>query len=552
MGAHKISETSNFDCLIFGGGLAGSVLAWTLIQQGKRPLVIDLNGKSRCSQVAAGLINPIGGKRLNLVWDAEVQIPYAINFYRQLEARFEQPLFEKRPLVRLFSNREEASHWNEKRNDKRYSEWTQSLTKIELPQLDALENRSAFAINKGGVLDIPTSIMLVHEALNEKGLFEASEFKYQDIKVNEEAIRWKEFAAPFAVFTEGHLATENPWFSFVPYKPAKGVIGRISTDIQLPDTVIIEEKFLVPKSSHAAVVGATYRWDELNDVADSEGIHELEAFLRKFLGDRWKWTDVSAGVRPSIPGAKPSVGPHPEFSNLFSFNGFGSKGATQTPLLALALHDYIWNSSPLPDEILPARFYKTTNTLPKRWIAVEIARDQVLEHIGAGDTVVDATTGNGHDTLWLAQRVGPSGKVYAFDLQKTAIQSARNRIESAKASTQTHFINACHSTLARQLPEKNSLSAAVFNLGYLPNGDKTVVTKPETTIAALDQSLSLMKPGGILSIVVYPGHKGGDTESSRLLSWSQNLDRTQFQTEVVSNPSGNPNSPFLLFVERIL
>lgn len=543
------NAASEFDCLIFGGGLAGSILAWTLIENGKRPLVVDSFGKSKCSQVAAGLINPIGGKRLNLVWDAEKQIPYAQNFYRQLGAKFHDRYYTERKIARLFSNEREQILWEEKKGD--YGKWSSNLSELDLPSYLDSSDSSGFAIKQAGIVRISELILKIHQELKERGALQSSDFKYEDIKLYQNLVNWKDYKAPYAVFAEGHLATENPWFNFIPYKPSKGVIGLIKTSAQQSDTIIIQGKFIIPTVDGSAIVGATYDWESRSEKPDSKGIAELEAFLGKHLHDRWEWIETRAGVRPTIPGAMPAVGPHPEFPNLFSFNGFGSKGATQTPILARALYEHIWQAKPLPKEITPARFSRGADSSTNRWIAVELARDRVSQSIELGDTVIDATTGNGHDTLWLAQAVGSTGTVYAFDLQRSAIARARDRLVSKKIINKTSFLNTCHSEMVNRLPSNTNAKAIVFNLGYLPEGDKSIVTKPNTTISALNQSLSILKPKGIISIVIYPGHPGGNSESAGISNWAQKIDKTIFKTEFVSNPSGNPKSPYLLFVERV-
>lgn len=538
-----------FDCLIFGGGLAGSVLAWTLIENGKRPLVIDQYGKSKCSQVAAGLINPIGGKRLNLVWEAAKQIGFAYAFYRRLEKRFDHSFYVERNIARLLSDEKEQKLWEKKEVE--YPEWTSSLSSFDLPSYLSSNELSGFAIKGAGIVRISDLIQKIREDLEMRGCFNSAAFDYKDIEPRKELINWKNCSAPYAVFAEGHLATENPWFKFIPYRTAQGVIGRIETSVPLSDTILIKGKFLVPNLDGSATVGATYNWESRSDEPDSKGIAELESFLKGQLGNRWKWKDIHAGVRPTIPGAKPAVGPHPEISNLFSFNGFGSKGATQAPILANALYDFIWHAKPLAKEITPIRFQKDANPLPKRWIAVEIARDRVVQHLKPGDTVIDATTGNGHDTLWLAQTVGATGKVYALDIQKSAIEAAKNRIASENALAQTTFLNICHSKMSRRLPSGAQAKAIVFNLGYLPEGDKSIITKTDTTISALNQCLSILQPKGIISIVIYPGHQGGDAESEGILNWTRTIDDKSYATEIVSNPSGNQNSPYLLFIQKV-
>lgn len=542
------SSARKYDCFIFGGGLAGCVLAQTLIQQGKQPLVIDRPEKSRCSQVAAGLINPIGGRRLNLIWKANTLIPFATAFYQALERRYETPFFYPRPIARLFASLDERNHWQAKAQRPDYLPWTAPLDSLKTPDTLGASNEDGFAVQGSGYLDMPRLLSVLRKELAAKDAILEAEFSYAEIKPLEPSVIWREHSAAYAIFCEGHLATANPWFSFVPYKPAKGVIGRIVSDIQFNDTAIIKKYFLLPRHDQTIHVGATYNWEQLDDTPDSEGIAELEAFLERMLGDRWEWATLAAGVRPATAGAKPVVGPSPEHPRILSFNGFGSKGSTQTPYFAQALHDFLWSDNALSPEILPTRFFKKPKAPPKRWIAVEIARNRVLEIVNPGDAVVDATTGNGHDTLWLARKTGSSGRVFAFDVQPQAIENARQRLQEASCESQVQFINDCHSKLSDNLPANTNISAAIFNLGYLPGGDKRVITRPDTTIEALEQSLDRLKSGGVLSVVLYPGHEGGNDESAEILRWAKELDPLRFRYKIERHPAGIANSPFPLFV----
>ncbi len=545
-----VTNTGEYDCLIFGGGLAGSILAWTFIENGKRPLLIGNPALSRCSHVAAGIINPIGGKRLNLVWEAEKQIPYARNFYFRLQSKFNRQYYTDRRIARIFSDANEQKLWDAKKNVVAYEKWTSPLTREDIPEGWNSNEYSGFSIKGAGVVKIPELILKLHEELTKREALENSVFGYDEIDFSHDRVNWRNFNAPIAIFAEGHLATDNPWFKFVPYRPAKGVIGRIKTSVLLSDTIIIHGKFLIPNKDGSAIVGATYNWEDRSDKPDTNGTNEIESFLRKRLGNHWSWLEIYAGVRPTLPGAMPVVGPHPKQLNLFSFNGFGSKGATQVPILAEEMYRFIWEGKPLPKETLPSRFIKEPNTKSKRWIAVEIARDRVLQYLKSGDTAIDATTGNGHDTLWLAQAVGPNGAVYAFDIQDCAIDVARKRIVTESTEIQTTFLNACHSDMESHLPSNTKAKAIVFNLGYLPEGDKSIVTRTDTTVSALDKSLTLLHSDGIISIVIYPGHQGGNSEADGILSWTQSIDENSYKTEFVSNPSGNPKSPHLLFVQK--
>ncbi len=544
------SATRNYDCLIFGGGLAGSLLGYTLLKKGHRPLVIDSRALSTCSRVAAGLINPIGGKRLNPIWNADALIPFARNFYRDLASSLGQTFYHPRPVARLLSSEEEQSTWKRRSADPRFRKWTQPLEAIDLPMPFANKGHRGFSIRDAGYLDTPTVLNSIRKALESAHSWLDETFHYTEIESKANAVEWRSRAAPYAIFCDGHLASQNPWFSFARYKPAKGVIGRISTEVDFGRVAILEEKFLIPRHDQSIHVGATYDWESREDHPDPIGIQELEAFLDRHLGNQWKWKSVEAGVRPATAGAKPIIGPCPQNSRILSFNGFGSKGAVQIPYFANALRSFLFESGSLPAEILPNRFEKKECSQPRRWVAVEIARDRVLQHIEPGQWTVDATAGNGHDSLWLAQKTGPSGRVFAFDIQRQAIDATEKRLQRAGCLDQVTLIQDSHARMLERIPTGRPVSAVVFNLGYLPGSDKSFITRTESTLSALNQSLEMLSNSGILSVVLYPGHQGGRDESEAVVNWARSLDSDRFSSEFERHPTIEASAPFVLFVTR--
>lgn len=163
--------------------------------------------------------------------------------------------------------------------------------------------------------------------------------------------------------------------------------------------------------------------------------------------------------------------------------------------------------------------------------AVGYAHTLLRSAVQAGDTVVDATMGNGHDTLFLAQQVGAQGRVFAFDVQKQALEKTACRLAENGAQQQVTLMHSCHSRMAQCLPVecRGAVSAVVFNLGYLPGADKTLTTQRETTLAAVDAALVLLRTGGVLMVVVYPGHAEGRLEGELLEQHLAQLNQDAFQ-----------------------
>jgi 16S rRNA C1402 N4-methylase RsmH len=170
-----------------------------------------------------------------------------------------------------------------------------------------------------------------------------------------------------------------------------------------------------------------------------------------------------------------------------------------------------------------------------------------------GGVAVDATVGNGHDTLFLAQSVGPAGEVIGFDVQDEALAEARRRLragEEPQASVQ--FVQAGHETMAQAVPEeaKGRVGAVMFNLGYLPGGDHSVTTAPETTRRALDVSTTILRPGGVITVVAYTGHEGGVEEARAVDAWVRALPQSSFRAISYRLANATNDPPRLFAVEK--
>jgi len=168
---------------------------------------------------------------------------------------------------------------------------------------------------------------------------------------------------------------------------------------------------------------------------------------------------------------------------------------------------------------------------------LELAHASIQRAVTPGSLVVDATAGNGKDTLFLAGLVGPAGLVLAFDIQPEALEKTRAALEEARLAARVRLVPAGHENIAACLrhelapaptgrpaaglaAESPKVSAAMFNLGFLPGSAKEIVTRPDTTLAALNGLLPAMLPGALLTIHCYSGHKGAMEESRAVLDWA--------------------------------
>ncbi|WP_129597107.1 tRNA (mnm(5)s(2)U34)-methyltransferase [Anaerophilus nitritogenes] len=164
-----------------------------------------------------------------------------------------------------------------------------------------------------------------------------------------------------------------------------------------------------------------------------------------------------------------------------------------------------------------------------------------------GDVVVDATMGNGHDTLFLANMVGVDGRVFSFDIQDLAIENTKKLLQENKIEN-VCMIKDGHENMDRYIEKE--VSAIIFNLGYLPKGDHKIVTKANTTIVALQKSLQLLKKEGLIMMVIYPGHKEGEQEKKEIIEFTQNLDSITYHVFEINYTNQNKKPPMLLGIVK--
>lgn len=180
--------------------------------------------------------------------------------------------------------------------------------------------------------------------------------------------------------------------------------------------------------------------------------------------------------------------------------------------------------------------------------AREWARAFVEANVKEGAKVIDATMGNGYDTVWLAKLVGEAGRVYAFDVQSEALENTKKRLEDENMLPRATLYLKGHENIG--LTVRSMVDAVVFNLGWLPGFEKSIRTKCSTTLSAVNQALSMLKTGGVMTICVYPGHKEGDEELSALTQWAEGLNEKQFDALIFRYANISKKPPVLITITK--
>ncbi|MDI1292309.1 MAG: FAD-binding oxidoreductase [Methylobacter sp.] len=349
----------NIDYLIIGQGLAGSLLAWELIQRGCKVIIVD-NGRENASQVAAGLINPITGMRFVKSADVDTLLPAAKHRYLQLADFFQQEFYVEKPMLRLFRSESELNNARKRLNNPEYQAYlgdtqppSEAINHLATPFGFLEQNQTGYLLTKPLLSGLKTFFIA-------QDSYRQADFDYRDIHL-EPSLRWQDIFPKQIIFCEGYQATQNPWFSYLPFQPVKGEILTLEHQTELPDKIINCGNWLIPLNDHRIRIGATFDREHLNTHTTEQGKNDLLNALKQISPDLTPITLVNhqANVRPCTQDKQPFIGLHPRHPQLAIFNGFGAKGSLQVPWYSEHFVDALLNGTPLPKTCNIQRHYET-------------------------------------------------------------------------------------------------------------------------------------------------------------------------------------------------
>jgi len=334
------------DFLIIGQGLAGSLLAWELLQRNCKIIIVD-NGQENASQIAAGLINPITGMRLVKAPEIDTLLPVATHCYTQLADYFQQDFYIEKPMLRILRNDNEVKHYRKRLTHPEYQNYLAAID----PQTSH-ENLSApFGLaqqNHTGYLLTQALLTRLRDFFIAKNCYRTATIDYADIELGN-IPRWQDITAKHILFCEGYQAANNPWFSWLPFQPVKGEILTLSHQSTLPNKIINAGHWLIPVNDRKVRVGATFDRENINTQPTEAGKNELLTAVKSLApGLATELLDHRANIRPCTADRKPFIGRHPEHPQLLIFNGFGAKGSLQIPWHSKQLAKHLLSDSPLP------------------------------------------------------------------------------------------------------------------------------------------------------------------------------------------------------------
>ena len=554
--------TKSYDTIIVGQGLAGTTLAWKLIESGQRVLVVDAENGRGSSGVAAGLMTPVTGKRMVCSPSFESDWNTAVSFYGQIEDRLGVPLLSQSSIIRVFDKESDREGYLERSDKAGFVESKPWEGQLETGGKSLL----GVEISPAGRLDVKQYLVSSRDYFKQINGYHTATLCFDgDVRMADNSYQLLSIGVEASTMVLCQGAVLNERFPKVPNNPVKGEIWKVRLKEAKIQKVVHRSIWIAPDNISEVnrqsaldgnaenefeaggrhyTVGATYEWRDFELTPSAKGAAELGRRLGYLVNEAPKVEETLVGIRPTMKDREAVLGEHPDFRGLWVFNGLGSKGTLKSPRLA----DNLLKSMSGGEDITKAESYRRLQSSgPSTHMSLtRLAQEKISEVLKAGDIAVDATVGRGFDTTYLSRRVGQIGRVIGFDIQEEALLATARRLAAIGADN-VKLVQQGHETAAEVL-EGLSIQGAMFNLGYLPKSDRAVKTSPTTTITALESIYDLMAVGGRMTLLCYRGHEGGPEEFAAIGVWLKQ--QTDIIVEQIDSKVTKPTSPVLYVVTR--
>ncbi|MBT5855211.1 FAD-binding oxidoreductase [bacterium] len=343
------------DYLIIGQGLAGSLLSLALIEKGYQVMVIDDNHQSAATKFAAGVINPITGKRLVRTWNNDTHHDQSISHYIELEKQFKTKCLHNHALVRFLRSDIEKDAFSKKQTDPNYSAHLNQIIQPKQFTDHFTDAETGFVLPSVYQLDTPTFLKSAKQKLIANNAYLNTTFQYSDILEKDTYIQYGEITAQSIIFCEGYKSVSNPWFHHLPFENAKGEILTVKCTTLPSNTIFNNGKWLCPTSSPGTYrYGTTSYWEFQNNNPEEAGTTLLKESLSKWIKHPTQIDRIDAGVRPILKNRRPIYGFHPNHPRIGLINGLGGQGTLLAPLVIQAFTKALETDSNIPLTELPS------------------------------------------------------------------------------------------------------------------------------------------------------------------------------------------------------
>lgn len=348
------------DYIIVGQGLAGTLLGHLLEEAGKQVIFIDQNHQGAASCVAAGIINPITGRRYVKSWKIDELFPVATTTYRQIEEQLNVSFFHATSVLRTLFNHRELHDWEERQLSDSYQKYMPEDVDIGDYEKHTVPAYAYGEVRPAAQVEVEKLVKAYRQFWQKKGQIHGEIFDFDQLQLTDNQVEYKDITATVLIFCEGAAAKQNPYFNYLPFKGNKGE----ALIVRIPEVnfqkLLKQRIFIVPLSEKDTYwIGATNEHQHENDAPSAAGKTYILDRLRDVLTVPFEVIEHKAAIRPTVRDRRPFLGQHPEFKRLAIFNGLGTKGASLAPYFAHQMQQLLLNNTSPSTEVDIQRFNRT-------------------------------------------------------------------------------------------------------------------------------------------------------------------------------------------------
>ena len=342
--------------IIVGQGLAGTLLSWFLQKEKVKVYVVDQGLEESASHIAAGIINPITGRRVALSWNIDRLLPFARSTYRDLEDFLGDEFMQELPVDALFDQPEVLEQWEVRREQEEYRDWVTEIGVSGPPHKSFRAELGYARCAPAMQVNLPKLLLAWRKHLSTQHLLSEESFDYSKLMEDRNGWSYRSQHADVVFFAEGIGARHNPWFSELPVRPNRGQRLLIKATGLNRDAVRRKGGLCCPMPEGHFWLGSTHEWHAEESGTTPEGLDILKEKAAGMLNTDWTVLDHSAGIRPTSKDRRPFVGKHPGYPGLAILNGLGTKGTSLGPYYANILVRHLIYGEDIPDPVRLDRF----------------------------------------------------------------------------------------------------------------------------------------------------------------------------------------------------
>ncbi len=342
--------------LIVGQGVAGTTLAYTFLKNGHQILVVDNQNPCASSRVAAGLFNPITGKRMLKTWKADVLFPYFFDFYQELESVLGSRFFFQIPMFRPFHSTAQQNAWLAESAEKENLPYiSRDVKPHEIAHVHA--PLGGLELRKTGYVNLPVLLSDFRTFLTQRSAFLEENFDDAEIIFKDDKVIWKDYEVERIIFCRGFQDAESQWFSWLPFRPTQGDILDLRLEKNMAQ-IINKKCWVIPNGNQIHRVGSTYDLHRLDYVPHEKSKQDILERFEAVIDLNYEIVAHQASIRPTTADRRLFMGLHPENQRIVLFNGLGTKGVSQAPYFANMLYQFLEKNKEIMPEVDIQRYEK--------------------------------------------------------------------------------------------------------------------------------------------------------------------------------------------------